>query len=163
MIRSAVVADAAACAAIYEYYIVHTACTFQEMLVSSDYFAKRIDQADGDAPFFVAVEGSDRVAGYAYADQWRGRCGYRYTTEVSVYVDKDMVGKGVGGLLLDKLVWALGQSRMRLAVAVIALPNPASIRLHEKFGFVHSGELRGAGWKFDAPHNVGFWALSLRD
>ncbi|MDM5146917.1 GNAT family N-acetyltransferase [Candidatus Persebacteraceae bacterium Df01] len=162
IIRDAITADAATCAAIYEHYVLHTTNTFQEKPLPPSHFSYLIEKADIVSPFLAAAEGDD-VVGYAYADIWRTRCAFRYTVEVSAYVQATRLGEGIGGKLLSGLLQALAASDVRLAVAVIALPNSASVRMHEKFDFVHSGTLSGAGWKFGAPHDVGFWSKKLHD
>ncbi|MGI9337132.1 MAG: GNAT family N-acetyltransferase [Gammaproteobacteria bacterium] len=153
-IRPAIAADAASCAAIYAHYVLHTACTFEDAPPPAAEFAARINNAK---LFLSAEDAGGEVCGYAYADVWRTRCGYRFVVETSVYVDAAKAGRGTGKMLMAALLAQLAKTPTRSAVATIALPNPASIALHEKLGFAACGKLPGIGWKFDSSHDVGFW------
>lgn len=157
-VREAVKEDAEACAEIFAHYAKHTTANLQHEPLPADYFLRLV--ADETAPFYVAEE-DGQVCGYAYADVLRSRCGYRYTMEVSVYVAAASVGRGAGGKLLAELIARLQKDGMRSAVSMITLPNPESVRLHEKFGFVQAGVMPGVGWKFDQPYDVGIWVRSL--
>ena len=178
-VRRAAPADGRACADILSHYILHTAVNMHTEPVAADYFS---NLARGDGRFFVACDsdsdsGSDgdsnsadsvlekkeggEVCGYAYAEPWNSRCGYCGTVEVSVYVKNGMQERGIGGRLLQTLADALGQDGMRAAVALITLPNPASIRLHEKCGFVRAGVLPAVGWKFKAARDIGIWVRNF--
>ena len=97
------------------------------------------------------------------ATPFKGCCGYAFTAEVSVYVDPDHFGKGVGKILYIRLIPILTAQGYRTAIAVIAIPNPVSERLHEGFGFQKIGVLARVGWKFDQWHDVAYWQLVLRD
>lgn len=100
-------------------------------------------------PHLVATEGS-RVAGYAYASQYRPRPAYRYTLENSVYVASWARRRGVGLLLLRELVQRASMGEWRQMIAVIGgSGHTASIRLHEQAGFEQVGTLKGVGYKFD--------------
>lgn len=153
IIRPATAADAASCAAIYAHYVLHTACTFEDAPPPATEFAERIQKAK----LFLAADSGGEVCGYAYADTWRTRCGYRFVVETSVYVDAAKTGRGCGKMLMTALLSQLAKTPTRSAVATIALPNPASIALHENLGFAACGRLPSIGWKFDAAHDVGFW------
>lgn len=103
----------------------------------------------GGFPHIVAKIGS-KVAGYAYANSYRTRIGYRFCVEDSIYVDPHFHGKGIGCLLLQKLIGECTARGFKQMVAVIGdAENHASIRLHEKCGFVHVGRLQKIGYKFD--------------
>ena len=176
-VRRAAPADGRACADILSHYILHTAVNMHTEPVAADYFSSL---ARGGGRFFVACDsnsGSDgdsnsadsvlekkeggEVCGYAYAESWNSRCGYCGTVEVSVYVKNGMQERGIGGRLLQTLADALGQDGMRAAVALITLPNPASVRLHEKCGFVRAGVLPAVGWKFKAARDIGIWVRNF--
>lgn len=153
-VRPATAADAASCAAIYAHYVVHTSCTFEDVPPPPEEFTARINNAK---VFLCAEDDGGEVCGYAYADVWRTRCGYRFVVETSVYVDATKTRRGAGRLLMTALLAQLAKTQTRSAVATISLPNPASIKLHEQLGFVKCGTLPAIGWKFDASHDVGFW------
>ena len=157
-IRAAAKEDAAACAEIFAHYVLHTAANLQEEPLAPEYFMRLI--ADANVAFFVAEDGGE-VCGYAFADVLRSRCGYRYTMEVSVYVRAEQTRGGAGGALMRALLCDLQKRKMRAAVSFITLPNPDSVRLHEKFGFARAGVMPGVGWKFGVAYDVGIWVNNL--
>lgn len=129
--------------------------------MSEAYFAARIGQGGGGKPFLVAVGEDGAVAGFAGAGEMKGRCGYRWTLESSVYVAPDCRRAGVGGALLAALIEAAAAGGARNLVAVVSLPNPASIALHEKCGYAYCGTLPGIGYKFGQWFDVGYWVRRL--
>lgn len=156
-VRRAAAEDAAACAEILAPYILNTAVNMHGEPLSEKYFAGLIARP---RPFFVAAAGKE-ICGYAYSDMWNGRCGYSRTVEVSVYVKCGRGGGGIGGRLLGALLDSLRAEKTLAAVALIALPNAPSVRLHEKFGFAKIGVMPGVGWKFGRPHDIGIWVLNF--
>ena len=90
-IRPATAADADACAAIYEHYVLRTTCTFEDAPPPVAEFGARIN----NAKLFLCAESDGEICGYTYADLWRTRCGYRFVVETSVYVDADKTRRGV--------------------------------------------------------------------
>ena len=161
LVRPAVISDAALITKIYGYYVENTISTFEEIPPKSEYFAGKINNAGDENPILTATY-NGVVCGYAYADLWRTRCAYRNTLESSLYVGCAHVGLGVGKALLGGLLERLKKTPTRAVVAVISLPNPVSVALHEKCGFVASGVLRGVGWKFGMACDVGFWLANLK-
>ncbi|MGI9298039.1 MAG: GNAT family N-acetyltransferase [Gammaproteobacteria bacterium] len=157
-IRAAARDDSAACAEIFAHYVLHTAANLEETPPAPEYFSRLIE--DPQIPFFVACE-NEEICGYAYADVLRSRCGYRRAMEVSVYVAAERIQRGGGGKLMDAVLRALREDGMRAAVSFITLPNPRSVRLHEKYGFVRAGVMPGVGWKFNRAHDVGIWVNNL--
>ena len=106
-------------------------------------------------PWLVAER--DHVVGYAYAASHGSRAAYRWSTDVSVYVDQAARGQGVGRALYRALFKVLDLQGFREAFAGITLPNGASVALHESLGFVPVGIYRQVGWKLGAWHDVGHW------
>jgi phosphinothricin acetyltransferase len=113
-------------------------------------------------PWLVAVD-EGRVVGVAYAVPWNPRSAYRWTVETSVYVDPEGQRRGVGDALYANLLGRLRRQGFHGAVAVIALPNQPSVRLHERHGFTPVGVLRNAGFKLGAWHDVGYWQRVLNE
>jgi L-amino acid N-acyltransferase YncA len=101
------------------------------------------------------------VAGFAYATTYRPRAAYELTREVSVYLAEEARGRGIGRTLYAVLLDRLRTAGMHTALAVIALPNDASVRLHESFGFTHRGTVREVGRKFGAWVDTAFYQLML--
>lgn len=110
---------------------------------------------------WVSAEVDDVLVGFAKASTWRSRAAYAQTAEVAVYVEDGARGRGVGRALYVALLDELARLGYHLAVGGITLPNEASVRLHEAVGFEHVGTFRECGRKFDAWHDVGFWAKRI--
>jgi phosphinothricin acetyltransferase len=153
--------DAAAIAHIYNYYVAQTIVTFEEDAVTAAAMRIRIDESHAaKLPWLVAEQGGE-VAGYAYASKWKGRCAYRFSVEVTVYVDPGRARRGVGSALYTMLLPALKSGGTHAAMGGIALPNDASVQLHEKFGFVKVAHFRETGFKFGKWIDVGYWECLL--
>jgi phosphinothricin acetyltransferase len=154
-IRDADAADLVAVGAIYEHEALHGIATFDATGRAPEFWADKLG-----GPLLVAeVAGS--VGGFAYASTYRPRPAYDRTREVSVYLAEDARGQAVGRALYAALLDRLRADGVHTALAVIALPNEASVRLHESFGFVHRGTIREVGWKFGRWIDTGFWQLEL--
>lgn len=159
MIRMATRSDAKAICAIYNHYVTDTIVTFEESPVDVDEMSRRIDATTAAWPWLVA-EARGQVLGYAYANQWKPRSGYRHTVESTIYLDPSHLGRGGGSALYASLLEMLRERGVHCAIAGIALPNAASIALHEKFGFRKVAHFRENGIKFGRWIDVGYWQLS---
>jgi L-amino acid N-acyltransferase YncA len=160
MIRSATAADAQAICSIYNHFILQSTVTFEETAITPADMAARIDAGSGRLPFLLA-ELDNAVAGYAYAAPWKARSAYRHTVESSVYVAPGFAGMGLGSRLYQALLQDLRERDVHAVLAGIALPNSASIGLHEAFGFTKVGQMREVGCKFGQWLDVGYWQLLL--
>jgi len=160
-IRTISASDAEAVASIYNYFITETIITFEEEPVSSSEIGLRIEKVRFDALPWLVAERSGEIVGYAYAGRWKERSAYRFSTEVTVYVKPGLEGDGIGSSLFNRLLVELRRSGSHVAIGVIALPNEASIALHEKFGFTKAAHYEEAGFKFDRWIDVGCWQLIL--
>ncbi len=161
MIRRATPADAAAIAAIYNHYVANTVVTFEEEEVPGADMAQRIGEIfAAGLPWLVATEG-DRVLGYAYASKWKSRCSYRFSVESTVYLDHTVTSRGHGTALYSALVAEVKKLGMHAMIGGVALPNAASVALHEKLGFRKVAQFREVGWKFGQWIDVGYWELVL--
>jgi L-amino acid N-acyltransferase YncA len=154
--------DAEAIAAIYAPFVTDTAVSFEDEPPTADQMARRIEQLTRTHPWLVAEDGGE-ILGYAYACPHRERAAYRWATEVTVYVDPRHHRRGAGRTLYEALLAALAEWGYRTALAVIALPNDASVGLHEACGFKPVGVLKRIGFKFDRWWDVGWWQLDLAD
>ena len=130
MIRSATTEDAARISEIYNHYVLHSTITFEEQAVLVDEMRQRIAEVLDGLPWLVWVEGH-AVQGFAYASKWKGRCAYRYSVESTVYLAEGSTGKGIGSTLYQALLAELRQRRLHTVIGGIALPNTASVALHE--------------------------------
>ncbi len=160
IIRPATPHDASAICEIYNHYVRTTIITFEQEPVSMPEMQERIRKTGGEYAWLVA-ERDGRLLGYAYATRWRSRAAYDHTVESTVYVDQGAVGAGVGRPLYLALLAALRKKSIHAVVGCIALPNPASIALHEKCGFEKVGHFPQVGRKFDQWIDVGFWQITL--
>jgi L-amino acid N-acyltransferase YncA len=158
-VRAAVPADAPAVAAIYAPVVAETAISFEEQPPTPDEIGRRM-LARPRLPWLVADDGG-RVAGYAYASAHRARPAYRWSADCSVYLDPAYRGQGLGRRLYQQLITEVRDLGYRTLFAGIALPNPASVGLHEALGFTPAGVFRDVGYKLGAWRDVGWWQRSL--
>jgi phosphinothricin acetyltransferase len=163
VIRTVDTGDADAIARIYNHYIANTVVTFEETPVTESQMQERISESLSEKlPWLVALSQGE-VIGYAYASKWKGRCAYRFAVEVTVYLDPAALGGGWGSQLYERLFSELKQRRYHVAMGGIALPNLASIALHEKFGMKKVAHFEQVGYKFDQWVDVGYWQLIFSD
>ena len=160
-IRLATEADAGHILEIYAPVVRDTVISFEEEPPSLDEFRGRIRSVLERMPW-LGCEIDGHIAGYAYATPFRARPGYRWTTEWTVYVHPGHQRRGVGRALYTALLGCLRAQGYRTAVAVIALPNPASIALHEAVGFRRTGTLERIGFKHGRWVDDGVWQLDIQ-
>ena len=161
MIRPATLTDAAAIAAIYNHYVLQTSITFEEGAVTDKDMAQRItDTVATELPWLVWTEGGN-ILGYAYASKWKSRCAYRYSVESTVYLEQAATGRGLGTKLYSTLLAELRTKQYHGVIGGVALPNAASVALHEKLGFKKVAHFKEVGWKFEQWIDVGYWELIL--
>lgn len=136
-------------AAIYNHEVETSTVTFDLEPPDLDHWRARLAGEHPGDHLLVAVDSADDVVGYAYSWSYRPRPAYSLTRETSLYLDPSVRGKGVGRLLYPALLETMVVSGVHTAVALVALPNPASQHLHEAVGFEKVGMLREVGFKFD--------------
>ena len=153
LIRAATPQDAGACLAIYAPHVSAGATSFEEVPPTVDEFALRIRRILRTHAFLVA-EADGELTAFAYAGPYRERPAYRWSAEVSVYVAARHHRKGVAKGLYRTLFALLEQQGYRQLLAAVALPNPASIRLHHSLGFADVGVFCNVGWKAGAWRDV---------
>jgi phosphinothricin acetyltransferase len=162
MIRTAQATDTDAIAGIYNHYVTTTVISFEEQPVRAQDMAARIDAVlAAGLPWLVFEEPAHGVVGYAYASKWKERAAYRHAVESSVYLHRAHTGKGVGRQLYGRLLELLGAAGLHTAIGGIALPNEASVRLHELLGFEPVARFREVGHKFGQWIDVGYWQRRL--
>ncbi len=158
--RDATPADAAACAAIYAPYVTETAISFETVPPGAEEMADRIAAAQRRHAWLV-FEHEERVVGFAYGGPFNPRAAYRWSCEVSVYLELDRRRTGAGRALYSALFARLADRGLRTAVAGMTLPNDASFGLHRAMGFEPVGTYRRIGWKHDAWHDVAWMQRHL--
>jgi len=159
-IRMATGHDSAAMLAIYAPIVRDTAISFELEPPTVDEFASRIAKVQEHHPWLVFEE-QGAILGYAYATTFRERAAYRFTAETTVYVRDDARRRGVARALYVDLFARLRAEGIMTALAAIALPNPASVALHESLGFRPIGVFHRVGFKFDRWHDTGWWERPL--
>lgn len=160
--RIATVDDAAAIAAVYAPYVRDTATSFETGAPDAAELALRIERIGSQYPWLAASSGG-RVIGYAYACENRSRAAYRWSVDTAVYLDVSAQRKGIGRELYRRLFALLRAQGYVNAFAGIALPNAASVGLHEAMGFKLIGVYRRVGYKLGAWHDVGWWQLVIAE
>jgi L-amino acid N-acyltransferase YncA len=160
MIRQVKISDAEAICRIYNRYIVDTRITFEEIPLQIDEMENRIKKITQNYPWLVYEE-NGRVVGYTYASRWKERSAYRYAVETGIYIDSEYIGKGIGTRLKSEMLKLLKEKSIHSVICGIALPNPASIALCEKFGFKKVAHLEEVGYKLGKWVDVGYWERIL--
>jgi phosphinothricin acetyltransferase len=143
LVRSAIGADAAACAQIYRLYVLDTVITFETEPPTADQMATRIVAARVTHEWLV-LEVDGCLAGYAYAHQFNPRAAYQWSVETSIYVARDHLRLGGGRVLYTELLSRLATRGFRRAFAGIAQPNEASNAFHQAFGFGRWAAINGS-------------------
>jgi phosphinothricin acetyltransferase len=159
-IRIAAPSDAAAIASLYAPIVRETIISFETEPPTAEVMAERIAKTIPMYPFLVA-ERDGELIGYAYSGQHRERAAYRWSVDVSVYISANARRSGAGRALYNKLFEILRQQNFRSAFAGIALPNDASVGLHEAVGFEPLGVYKEVGFKLGDWRDVGWWRLAL--
>jgi L-amino acid N-acyltransferase YncA len=160
MIRSCRPSDASQICEIYNHYVRETVVTFEEVPVTGVDMAERIRQVIDRLPW-VVWEQDASIIGYAYAVPWKTRSAYRFAVESTVYISAPFARRGIGTRLYRALIDDLQRRKVHCVIGGIALPNPASVAMHEKLGFVKVAEFTEVGWKFGQWIDVGYWEMIL--
>src|SRR5512142_1544352 len=161
-IRIARSEDAEGMLAIYAPIVSETTISFEMEPPTVEEMRRRIETTLAKLPWLV-WEADGRIMGYAYASRHRERAAYQWSVDVSVYVAEEARGRGLGRRLYAPLLGMLEDLGYYSALAGIALPNPASVGLHEAMGFKPIGVYRNIGYKSGAWRDVGWWQRQLRE
>ena len=161
IIRLAVKNDAEQIQAIYSPVVSQTATSFELEPPSVAEMRIRINDTLMRLPWLVC-DRKGEILGYAYASKHRARAAYQWSVDTSVYVHTELRRSGIGRALYSSLLKILTMQGYYNAYAGIALPNPASVGLHEAVGFQPVGIYRKVGYKMGAWHDVGWWQLALQ-
>jgi L-amino acid N-acyltransferase YncA len=160
VIRLATPADARGIHAIYAPIVRDTAISFELDPPDEAAIARRIEETLARFPW-VVEEDAEGIAGYAYAGEHRERLAYQWSVDVSCYVHGRARRRGTGKALYEALKSVLRAQGFRNAFAGIALPNPASVALHQSVGFVELGRYRNVGFKNGAWRDSVWMQCSL--
>ena len=160
MIRAAKLSDAQDICDIYNEYVRNSTITFEEIPVSIDEMKGSIEMTTRVYPWLVYEE-DGKVIGYTYGRRWRERAAYRNSVETGTYLNSSHLGKGIGTELKKELLKILKERSFHTVISGIALPNPGSVALCEKFGFKKVAHFKEVGYKFGKWIDVGYWQLIL--
>jgi phosphinothricin acetyltransferase len=160
-IRSADPRDAQAIAHIYNLFVATSTITFEEEPVPVSEMARRIEEVQSFGLPWLVAEEAGVVCGYANAKPWRPRSAYRFSVEVTIYVDPRRVRRGIGTMLYGQLFPLLQARGVHTVIGGIALPNDASVVLHEKLGLRKVAHFKEVGFKFDRWIDVAYWQRTL--
>jgi len=161
VIRPATVADADPVADVYNHYVKQTTVTFEEEAPSRSEIARRIREVESASLPWLIAERDTKLVGYAYATKWHSRSAYRFSAEITVYVEASSTRIGVGSRLYDQLFPILQARGIHAVMAGIALPNEPSVALHEKYGLSKVAHFKEVGFKFNRWVDVGYWQRTL--
>ena len=159
-LRLATPADAPGLLAVYAPVVRDGYASFEDVPPSAEEMAERVARTLERFPWLVC-EDDGRVLGYAYAGPHRSRPGYRWSAEVSVYVAPEAHRRGIGRALYAALIALLRAQGVVNLYAGIALPNDASVALHEALGFRLTARYPAVGFKAGAWRDTGWWHLRI--
>jgi L-amino acid N-acyltransferase YncA len=159
--REATPSDVAALCRIYNHYVLESTITFEEETVSESEMARRLAETRSARLPWLVVERGGEVEGYAHASNWRVRSAYRHSAETTVYLAPEAVGQGLGAPLYQTLLGRVAESGRHVAIGGIALPNAASIALHEKLGFRKVAHFCEVGFKFGRWIDTTYWQINF--
>ena len=163
-IRPTAAADLPSITEIYEHAVLHGTATFELTPPDLAEMTRRFEALTvGDFPYFVAVL-DGRVVGYAYAGPYRPRPAYRFTVENSVYLEPAIHRRGIGLMLMQRLIAECTTRAFRQMIAVIGdSANAGSIGVHTRCGFQMIGTHPNVGLKFGRWLDTVMMQLPLGD
>lgn len=144
-VRKARTEDAGAIADIYRGYVEETAISFEYEAPDAAAMAERMEEA---IAYLVAEDDGGRITGFAYAHPFSARAAYRRSAEVTIYLDRNETGKGIGRKLYEALEDALRDTAVHNLYAIVMYPGSGSVEFHEKMGYRIAGRLTDCGEKF---------------
>lgn len=144
-IRLATAGDADAIRSIYAPYVTSTPVSFEAEPPTAAEVAERIDETMETHPWLVC-ERDGEILGYAKAGPLRSYAAYRWTAELTVYVDEEARRRGVATALYGSLLACLALQGFKGAYAAVTVPNPESLAFHERLGFEEVGRFPRAGY-----------------
>ena len=162
IIRLATEKDTGAVLDIYTPIVQNSVISFEMQPPDQAEMCKRLNNTLKSLPWLVC-ENQGEILGYVYASKHRSREAYQWSLDVSAYVNRNARRRGIAKALYVSLFKILALQGYFNVYAGIALPNPASVGLHEALGFRPVGIYEKVGYKLDAWHDVGWWQLALQE
>lgn len=161
VIRDATLADAEQIAGLYNYYVENTVITFEETPVPASEIAQRVAAVQAAGLPWLVAEIDGQLAGYSHASPWKSRSAYRHSVEATIYLRQGMLGRRLGSTLYSALIPRLRERGVHALIGGAALPNPASVSLHQSLGFEPVGTFREVGFKHGRWVDVAYWQKVL--
>jgi phosphinothricin acetyltransferase len=155
--------DSERVAQIYRPSVEANFISFEEVAPGAAEMAARIRAVIDRLPWLVAEADDGLVIGYAYASPHRERAAYRWSVDISVYVEEQWHGRGVGRALYDELIERLRGQGFVNAYAGVTLPNPASVALHESIGMTLIGVYERVGYKLGVWRDIAWYGMRLAE
>lgn len=143
---------------LYNWYIVNGEQSFETEPVSLEIFTERTHGIAKDFPYIV-LEEDGKVVGYAYLSKFAQRYAYRFSCDLSIYVDHTRSHKGYGSILMKEILKIAKDCHYHSVFSVITSSNQASIHIHEKFGFIKRGTMVESGYKHGKWLSVDYYQL----
>ena len=147
MIRKVKLSDADEIATIYNDYIVSSTITFEVEPLSVSQMRERIAHLSSVYPYFIYEE-DNKILGFCYAHKWKDRAAYDHTFETTIYLSSHFLHRGIGTLLMEKLISECRDMGVAVLIACITYGNEASVRMHKKMGFTQVSHFKRVGMKF---------------
>lgn len=137
---------------IYNWAISETTSTFDTELKTIESFSEFL-KSFHKHPLLVAVK-NDEVLGWGCLKRYSDRCAYNDTVELSIYIDPNHHGKGIGKFIMEELIKSAQENKFHTILSRITAESEASIALHKKFGFFEIGVMKEVGFKFNRRIDV---------
>ncbi len=155
--------DIPSLAEIYNYYIRNTCYTFEEKELSLEEFTIRCHTIHAKYPYIVIKNEEGKVLGYSYLDTFASRSAYRYSVDLSIYISKDHTHEGLGKILLSEIEKKAREQGYRNIISIVTSENQASMKFHERNGFVLQGHLTNIGYKMNRWLGTYYYQKELRE
>ena len=155
--------DSVRVAEIYRPAVEGNFISFEEVAPTADEMAERMRRVLARLPWLVAEDESGLVVGYAYASPHRERAAYRWSVDISVYVDPAWHRRGIGRMLYHDLLERLRALGYLNIYAGVTLPNPGSVALHEAIGMKRIGVYERVGYKLGEWRDVAWFGMRLAE
>ncbi|MGX7112018.1 GNAT family N-acetyltransferase [Gemella cuniculi] len=161
-IRDVNLEDAGKIVEIYRPYVETTAITFDYETPNVMEFEEKISKTLQKYPFLVAIE-DNKILGYAYAGEFYSKIAYSWTAEITIYLDENKRGRGIGDILYNELEKRLYERGICRLASCIAYPDEGSVSFHEKHGFRKVAHFEKVGYKFSRWYDVVWYQKDINE
>jgi L-amino acid N-acyltransferase YncA len=162
-IRMAIVDDLPAINAIYNHYVLHSTCTYQETPETEESRLAWFQSRSLELHPVIVAEEAGAILGWAALAPFRTRSAYRFTVEASIYLHPDFLGRGLGTMLLRELIRLARAAGYHSIMGGASADQTASVAVQEKLGFQRVALYKEVGYKFGKWLDVIYLQLMLND